>query len=375
MQKRIGIVGGGQLGRMLAQAAKKLGFFVTVLDPTSKSPAGLVADAQITAGFKDESAIRELASKSDFLTFEIELANHEILHELAKDGVAVNPSAETLGIIKDKLRQKEFLREAGIPTADFAPVHSKEDVLHALKRFGYPVVLKARFDGYDGRGNALISSETDIGKGLEKLAGRLLYVEKFVPFAKELSVIIAREATNEIAPYPVFETVHKNNICHMVIALARVSSEARKLAEDVARRTMEELQGVGVFCVEMFLLENGEVFVNEIAPRVHNAGHLTIEAFRTSQFEQHIRAITGMKLGLVGMIVPAAVMVNILGDRTGRADPKGVERAEALPNVRVHLYDKIETRPERKMGHITATADTVDEAVKNAMLARSYVTI
>ena len=155
MKKRIGIVGGGQLGRMLTQAAKKLGFFVTVLDPTPKSPAGLIADAQIIGDFKDENAIRELASKSDFLTFEIELANHEILRELAKSGIAVNPSAETLGIIKDKLRQKEFLREVGIPTADFAPVHSKEDVLHAAKRFGYPVLLKARFDGYDGRGNVL----------------------------------------------------------------------------------------------------------------------------------------------------------------------------------------------------------------------------
>ena len=222
----------------------------------------------------------------------------------------------------------------------------------------------------------------------------MLYVEKFVPFAKELSVVIARETSNEISPYPVFETIHKNNICHMVIAPARIPEESREMAEDVARRTMEKLQGVGIFCIEMFWVlaepilserervegysssaNSGRILVNEIAPRVHNAGHLTIEAFKTSQFEQHIRAITGMKLGSVEMIASTAVMVNILGDRTGPAEPKGVERAEVIPNVRVHLYDKIETRPERKMGHIIATADTIDAAMKNAMLAKNYVTI
>jgi 5-(carboxyamino)imidazole ribonucleotide synthase len=375
MKNRIGIVGGGQLGRMLGFAAKRIGFEVTVVDPTPRSPAGQVVDRQIVASYEDETAIRELASVSDFLTFEIELANAKLLDELFKQGVMINPSAKTLGIIKDKLGQSEFLRRVGLPVAKFVRVETREDVVGAGKRFGYPLLLKARFDAYDGRGNVLIGNEGEIEKGLNKLKGRRLYVEKFVPFVKELAVVAARSVKGEIAVYDVVETVHKNNICHKVLMPAAVDKAVAKQAHDLAYHTMEHLEGAGVFGIEMFLTKQGEVIINEIAPRVHNSGHATIEGCVTSQFEQHIRAITGLPLGSTEMVMPAAVMINILGERNGAVDVQGLEKALAIPNVSVHIYGKVETRRERKMGHVTATDRTLDEAMKKAMRARSFLSI
>jgi phosphoribosylaminoimidazole carboxylase PurK protein len=375
MKKRIGIVGGGQLGRMLAMAAHTLGFTVTVLDPTAKSPAGQVADSQIVADFMDGQAIRTLASQADFLTFELEHVNTEVLKELTAEGKPVNPSPETLEIIKDKFRQKEFLKSTGIPTADFANADSVENVRRAGEKFGYPLLLKARTGGYDGRGNFCITKPEEIGAGFAKLGKAQCYVERWMPFTKELAVVVARGTTGEIVPYVPVETIHKNNICHMVIAPAPVSEAVRSEAQRVARRTLEQLKGVGVFGIEMFLLQTGEIFINEIAPRVHNSGHFSIEACLTSQFTQHIRAITGMPLESATMNVPAAVMVNILGDRTGPAAPAGIEDAEKIPGVRVHLYGKKETKPERKMGHVTAVGETVEEAKERATKARNFISI
>ena len=402
MKNRIGIVGGGQLGRMLAFEAKKMGFTVKVLDPTPKSPAGQVVDEQIVADFKDEPAIRKLAAVSDFLTFEIELANSQILDELAADGVEVNPSAKTLTIVKDKFKQKKFLAEAHIPLAKFKKVQTKEDIVKSAAVFGYPLLLKARFDSYDGRGNALIKSEKDIDKACEKLgfshSGKLpkgahpesdsgvvtsappqndgqFYIEQFVPFTKELAVMVARSTKGEIITYPVVETIHKNNICHTVFAPARVNNAIQSKAQNLARKVMRHLKGAGVFGIEMFLAKDGKVLVNEIAPRVHNSGHYTIEACTTSQFEQHIRAITGMPLGKTDMIVPAAVMVNILGDRKSPAEVSGLDKALEIPNTFVHIYGKAETKVERKMGHITAIDKTLDKAYKKAVSARKYIKI
>ncbi len=375
MKDRIGIVGGGQLGRMLSFAAKRMGFTVTIIDPTPHSPAGQVVDREIVAGYNDEKAIRELASVSDFITFDIELANAKLLDELSENGLQVNPSAKTLTVIKDKLSQNKFLKKVGIPVANFAAVETMEDILAAIKQFGYPIVLKARFDAYDGRGNALIKTESDIEQGLNKLKNRKLYVEKFVPFAKELAIVVARNLQGEIATYPVVETVHRNNICHIVSAPAPIDKNIAGQAKDLAIQTMRHLEGAGVFGIEMFLTKDGKVLVNEIAPRVHNSGHFTIEACVTSQFEQHIRAITGLPLGSTDLIVPFAVMVNILGDRSGKAEIKGLEKALAITNVAVHIYGKTETRPERKMGHVTATGKTLNEAFEKATRARSYITI
>lgn len=374
MKKRIGIVGGGQLGRMLTVPAKELGFTVNIIDPTPGSPAGQIADHEITADFKDKEAIRKLGNISDYLTFEIELADSKILQELEKKGLKINPSPKTLEIIRDKLKQKQFLKKSGIPIGDFMEVNSKKDILNAAKKFGYPLLLKARFDAYDGRGNALIKNESEIKNAIDKLKGRKLYVEKFVPFTKELAIIAARSIKGKILTYPVVETIHKNNILHYLLSPAPVDEKIAKKAKDLAIKVMQHLNGAGVFGIEMFLTKDGEILINEIAPRVHNSGHHTIEANVTSQFEQHIRAISGMDLGSTEIISPA-VMINILGERNGKADPQGVEKAEKIPGVKVHIYGKLETKPERKMGHITALGNTIEEAYNKAIRARKLITI
>jgi phosphoribosylaminoimidazole carboxylase PurK protein len=393
MKKRIGIVGGGQLGRLIAIDAKKLGFIVNIIDPTPNSPAGQVADHQIVADYNDEKAIRQLAKISDFLTFEIELANAKILDELSEKGLQINPSAKTLTIIKDKLTQKQFLKKTKIPVADFFEIKStsnnataeqwnnetlKEianEIKQVAKKIGYPLLLKARFDAYDGRGNALIKNEKQINKGLEKLRGRKLYVEKFVPFTKELAIMVGRNIRNEIISYPVVETVHKNNICHIVIVPAPIDKIIQTKAKKLAENVMRYLQGAGMFGIEMFLTEDKKVLINEIAPRVHNSGHYTIEATETSQFEQHARAITSMPFGNTKLKTPSAVMINLLGERDGKAEPKGVKEAEKIPGVKVHIYGKLQTRRERKMGHITVIGNSLSETLKKAKQARKIITI
>jgi 5-(carboxyamino)imidazole ribonucleotide synthase len=375
MRKRIGIVGGGQLGMMLTEAAKKLGFYVVVLDPTPNSPAGRLADLQIVKSFKDSEGIRELSELSDFITFEIELANADVLEELVSEGHVINPSPRTLSIIKDKFGQKKFLEGNGIPVAPSVEIQDKDGIIAAAKEFGYPLLLKSRFDAYDGRGNALVQNELEIDAALEKLNNENLYVEKFIPFTKELAVVVTRGMSNEIVAYPPVETIQKNNICHLVLAPAPIDPNIAKKAEKLAIDIMSYLKGVGVFAIEMFLTAQGDVIVNEIAPRVHNSGHYTIEAHATSQFEQHIRAVTGMTLGNVDMVVPYAVMINILGERTGVADVSGIEDVLTIPGASVHIYGKIETRPERKMGHITIVGDDPEAALEKARSARSRISI
>lgn len=375
MLKKIGIVGGGQLGRMLSIEAKKLGFFVTVLDKTPKCPAGQIADKQIIADVKDEAAIRKLASQSDFLTFEVELANAEILEELSKEGIKVNPSADTLNIIKDKFKQKQFLTENKLPVAPFAEVKTKEDILNVANEWGYPLILKAKTDAYDGRGNALIKNPREINQALDKLEGRGLYIEQFIPFQKELAIMVARSIKSEIASFPVVETIHKNNILYLVLVPGRIDKKIVKKAKALAEKTLTVLKGAGVFGFEMFLTKKGQVLINEVAPRVHNSGHYSLEACKTNQFEQHIRAITGMPLGKTDLVVKAAVMINILGDRQGKAEVEGLDKALAIPNISVHIYGKKEVRIERKMGHITAVDKSLDAAWKKARRAREYISI
>lgn len=374
MKNKLGIIGGGQLGRMLGMSAKQLGFHVTVIDETPDGPAAQVVDAQIVANVKDEAAIRQLAKSVDYLTFEVELANAAILEELEKS-LPINPSAKTLTLIKDKFLQKQFLEKNTISTAKSCAVENETDIVQAAKKYGFPLLLKARFDAYDGRGNALIRKTADIPGAMKKLAGRKLYVEQYVSFTKELAVMVARSTSGEIKTYPVVETIHKNNICHTVLAPAPVSGLIRKKTERLAIKVMKHLQGAGVFGIEMFLTNNGKVLVNEIAPRVHNSGHYTLEACVTSQFEQHIRAVTGLPLGSTKMLVPAAVMVNILGERSAEAEVTGFDRALNIPGVSVHIYQKKDTKPERKMGHLTAVDSTIDKAYKKARLARKYISI
>lgn len=376
MKNRIGIIGGGQLGKMMAQEAKKMGFYVTILDPTPSSPAGQVADQQIIADYNCEKAIIKVAKASDFLTFEIENTNGEFLDQLEKKvSCKINPTGRSWRLFQDKLEQKKLFKKAKLPQPKYLSVEKLTDIKNAVKKLKLPLLLKARFDAYDGRGNVLIKKEGDIKKAWEKLKGRKLYAEEYIPFDKELAVMVARNNRGKIVTYPVVETVQKNNICHFVFAPAQISQLAKKRATKLAIKTMKLLKGAGVFGIEMFKTPDDQVLINEIAPRVHNSGHYTIEACHVSQFEQHIRAVSGLPLGVTHMVVPAAVMVNILGDRQGLAKPEGLEKALSLPGVSVHIYGKHETRPERKMGHITAIDETVEKALKKAILARKYITI
>lgn len=371
----IGIVGGGQLGRMLTISAKKMGFTVIVTDPTPRSPAGQVADKQILGGYKDENATRELASLSDVVTIDAEFVNDAVLADVEARGKEVHPSPKTIAIIKDKLKQKTFLKKHAIPTAEFLSVSTKAAIKLAAKRFGYPLLLKARCDAYDGKGNVVLQKEKDIEKGMEKLRGRTVYVEKFVPFKKELAVMVARNTKGEIVVYPVVETIHKDNICDTVLVPARVSKKAKANARTLARKVISLLHGAGVFGIEMFLIKNDLVLINEIAPRVHNSGHYTIESCATSQFEQHIRAITGLPLGQTTLITKASVMKNILGQKQGNGFPDGINKALKIPGVSLHIYGKHESRVGRKMGHITVLGETVDECLAKAQRARKALRI
>ncbi len=378
----IGIVGGGQLGKMLVLAAKKMGFFVIVTDPTPNSPAGQVADRQIIGGYKDAKATRQLAKLVDVITIEAEFVNDDVLQKIANSGLPVHPSPKTIAIIKDKLRQKEFLKSHKIPTAELMKVGPctrsdlcKKEIEKIAKKFGYPMYLKARHDAYDGKGNALLNSEKDIDKGLEKLKGRDLYVEKFIPFTKELAVMVARSINGDIRTYPVVETRHVDSVCDTVIAPAKVSKKAGDNATKLAKKTIKQLGGAGVFGIEMFLIKGDKVLINEIAPRVHNSGHYTIEACVTNQFEQHIRAITDLPLGSTEMLVKSAVMKNILGSVQGSGFPKGLDKALKIPGVSYHLYNKKESRPGRKMGHITVIGDSVEDSLKKANKARKMLVI
>lgn len=360
----LGIAGGGQLGRMLSQAARGLGLRTVVLDPTPLSPAGQVADEQLVGDYTDAAMLEELGRKCDVLTYEIESVNAGALARLAAK-MPVHPTPASLATIKDKLKQKQFLADRGIPVAPF----SEDGTL-----LGYPYILKARSGGFDGRGNAYVGSEAELRAAVEKLKNAPAYAEKVVHFEKELAIVAARTTDGDIRVFPLVETVHKDHICHMVLCPAPVSAEVAKKAHDLAKRVLASFEGAGVFAIEMFLA-GGEVLVNEIAPRVHNSGHLTIEACRTSQFEQHVRAVAGLPLGDIELIAPAAVMVNILGERSGKAEAKGVKEAEALGGVYVHIYGKMETKPQRKMGHLTATAKSLAEAKAKAERARALISI
>jgi 5-(carboxyamino)imidazole ribonucleotide synthase len=351
MLKRIlGIIGGGQLGMMLTEAAKKMPEHISeiiVLDPTKGCSASQVGAKQITADFKDEKAILELASKADILTYEIESGNSDVL-KVAESKTTINPSPETLRIIQDKFLQKSFLSQNNIPVTDFVQIESLDDLKQKIKKFGYPSLLKARKDAYDGRGNYVIKSENDLEKSWNNFSGKPLMLEKFVDFKMEVSVIAARNTNGEIATYPIVENMHENNILKMTLAPARVSPDVSKRADAIARKTMEVLHGAGVFGIEMFVTADDEILINEIAPRVHNSGHHTLQSSRTSQFEQHLRAILGLELGDTTLLHPT-IMYNILG-------PDGFAGKYKVPDIKMQnlylkMYGKSESKPQRKLGH------------------------
>lgn len=352
MPKILGIIGGGQLGMMLTEAAIRLPEHISkviVLDPTENCPASRVGAEQIIGDFKDKNAIVELSLQSDIITYEIESGNSEVLESL-RAPVSVNPSPATLKIIQDKFSQKTFLRDNGIPVPEFLQIDSLSDLMDKVKAFGYPILLKARRDAYDGRGNFKIESEDQIAAAYKFFEGRPVMIEKWVDFKMEVSVIAARNTLGEIATYPVVENIHKENILETTIAPARVGYEIASEAENIAKKTMETLHGAGVFGIEMFVTRDNRLLINEIAPRVHNSGHHTLQSSDTSQFEQHLRAILGLPLGST-RLNHYAVMRNILGPRgfAGRYKPITIKEEGG---VYLKMYNKDDAKPQRKLGHI-----------------------
>lgn len=369
----IGVVGGGQLCLMLGEEIRRkaLPFDLVAVDPTEDCPAHPVLKNQIVGDFKNHDSILRLAAGSDFVTFEIEQANSTTLEFLERSQKVVHPSPATLRTIQDKLVQKTFLRSKGLPVADFRPVSAREDLIASLREFGYPSLLKARTDSYDGRGNRVIAQPDQVDEALATFSGRPLMLERYVDFSMEVSVIAARSTTGEIRTYPVGENIHQDNILVSTIVPARIDPGTRQAAEEVARETLKALQGAGVFGIEMFVTREGRILINEIAPRVHNSGHYTIEACRTSQFEQHVRAITGMPLGETALLY-SAVMVNLLGanELKGSYVFEGVDSVRSIPGVFVHLYGKKETAPKRKLGHVTLT-DVNEPGYRDALVHRA----
>ena len=351
MAKKLGIIGGGQLGMMLTEAAKKMPLDIlkiVILDPTENCPAAKVGAEQIVADFKDESSIRELAERCDILTYEIESGNSDVLKKL-ESKCEINPSPETLSIIQDKLTQKKFLNDNGIPVSKFSEVSSKNELESKITEYGLPVLLKTRKDAYDGRGNFKINSVEQISDALKNFDGKLLMVEQFVDFKMEVSVIAARSTTGEIKTYPVVENIHKDNILKMTIAPARIDQEISAKAQKIAYKTMEVLKGAGVFGIEMFVTKDNNVLINEIAPRVHNSGHHTLQSSKVSQFEQHLRAILGMKLEDTELLY-TTIMYNILGphDFTGEYNIPVINTENSF----LKMYGKLESKPQRKIGHV-----------------------
>ncbi len=361
---RLGIIGGGQLGKMLAMEAKRMFIKVVILDPTINCPASSVADKVIEGSFSDEQKIYQLAQQVDLITYEIESANSTALDNLEQSGRIVHPSPRTLSIIQNKYRQKKFLRENKINVPDFELVNDEDEVSKICSRFGYPVLLKACENSYDGRGNYLIRTKDEIKYAMNQFSGRECMLEKFVNFKKEISIMIARNASGCISHFPVVENIHEDHILKTTIAPARINTETELKAIDLAVRTMESLKGSGIFGIEMFLDENDEVLINEIAPRPHNSGHYSIEACSVSQFEQHLRAILNFPMPQP-ILKSKAVMVNILGppNLSGPYSVSGIRETMTIPSTRIHLYGKEETKPKRKLGHITTLVSDIDPLV------------
>jgi 5-(carboxyamino)imidazole ribonucleotide synthase len=360
----IGILGGGQLGRMSAIAARRMGYKVRTFDPSSGACAAGIADEHVTAEWSDTAALTRFAQGCGRITLEFENIPPATVEFVAKS-VPSHPSAKVLAICQNRRREKEFLRTAGIPCANFAVVSSLVELQAAVKSIGFPCVLKTADFGYDGKGQVkLPTAEADLTAAWNKIGGAVGVLEAWVPFQMEISVLVARTVDGRTAVYDPAENIHRNHILHLSISPARISeataTEARALALSIA----EKISLVGLLAVEMFV-KDGRIVVNELAPRPHNSGHQTFDANETSQFEQHIRAVCGLPLGGTMPLAPSA-MVNLLGDLWRNGQEPDWTKVLADPSAKLHLYDKGKAAPGRKMGHITVTAPTLEEAIRRA---------
>ena len=366
----LGIVGGGQLALMLARSASQLGMATVCLEKSGSCPASLGAKEVIVGDWNRADDLHRLAERCDVITIEHEFVDADVLEQIENGGCQVVPSARTLRLVQDKLHQKQHLAAAGIASPEFVAITDEASLESAARQLGLPLVLKRRRNGYDGTGNATVRTFEELLPAAAKLGGVAagLLAEAWCPFEKEIAVMITRSAQGECAIYPVVETRQKNHVCHEVIAPATLAESTAQEVRRIARRAAEAVGIVGSMGVELFLLPDGSVRLNELAPRVHNSGHYTIEGCECSQFENHIRAIAGMPLGSPQSIRPAA-MVNLLGDRTADGRPSGVREALTQAGAHIHLYGKSNAAPGRKMGHVTALGSTTDEALAIARRA------
>jgi 5-(carboxyamino)imidazole ribonucleotide synthase len=363
----VGVLGSGQLGRMFALAAREMGYRVHTFSPDSGSPTGQVADVEVSASYDDLDRLRAFARGISVLTFEFENVPRAALDAVAEI-VPIRPGVEALWVSQDREREKEFLRGMGVPVTGWASVHSEEDLSRALAAVGVSAILKTSAFGYDGKGQERISSKEDAGASWDSLGRVPCVLEAFVDFQRELSVIAARGADGAVVSFPVFENEHARHILDVTSAPAPLSPFEEKQAREMTRSILEALDYVGVLCVEFFHTKDGRLLVNEIAPRPHNSGHLTIDACVTSQFSQQVRAVCGLPLGSTELLRSAA-MANLLGDLWEPGEPDW-SAALSVRGIALHLYGKREPRKGRKMGHLTALAASPDEAKERVVAAR-----
>lgn len=368
----IGVLGSGQLGRMFTIAARRLGYRVHTFSPDQDSPTGQVADHEVTASYDDLAAVSAFARDVAAVTFEFENVPSRTVEALGA-GTVVRPSGHVLHVTQHRVREKTFLVGAGIPVAPFAVIEVSGDIQRGLAQVGLPAILKTASFGYDGKGQVRIAEPDAASAGWATIGWQPAVLEGVVAFACEVSVVVARSADGAMVDYGAIENSHRHHILDVSVWPARIPEATARKAVALARAACEALDVVGVLCVEMFVDAAGDVIVNELAPRPHNSGHLTIDAHVTCQFEQQLRAVCGLPLGTTTARAPAAAMANLLGDEWGRGEPDWAA-ALALPGVKLHLYGKLEPRPGRKMGHLTATAGTPDEAEALVREARRLLT-
>jgi 5-(carboxyamino)imidazole ribonucleotide synthase len=373
---RIGIIGGGQLGKMAAIEAKKMGYYVTVLDPNPASPAGQVVDHQIVASFTDAIAIRELVANTDVSTYEFEHIDADTLVSLELEGYAIYPSGSTLKNIQDKYAQKKMLKEMGICVPDFYLVTNYLELLNCADNLGFPFVVKFRRGGYDGKGNFIVHEACQL-KELESYADKeLLMAERFIDYDRELSVVTARAVDGQIRIYPIAENVHEQSILRLTKVPADINSNVQKDIDTICNKVLDGLKDCGIFCIELFLTRDGRVYVNEIAPRPHNSGHYSIEACVTSQYEQLIRIITRLPMGSC-MLRSPCVMANILGNETANGDYtyNGFDKVLEVEDLHLHIYGKQKSGYLKKIGHITVLDDNIMVAEQKCLDALSKIRI
>ncbi|HEY9810810.1 MAG TPA: 5-(carboxyamino)imidazole ribonucleotide synthase [Halomicronema sp.] len=348
--KQIGVIGGGQLAWMMAGAAEKLNLKLIIQTPKNTDPAVSIATNSIFAPIDDANATAQLAGLCDVITFENEFVNLEALSQLAQTGTIFRPNLNTLAPILDKYHQRCFMRDIGLPVPQFL----SWDNSTTDQPLSYPLVMKARRHGYDGQGTTIIKDPQDLETTWKSWGCPPVLLEEYIPFEQELAIIAARFPNGNFAIYPIVETQQKNQVCRCVIAPATLTSEQTTEIEQIARTLLENLQAIGIFGIELFLTKQGKVLVNEIAPRTHNSGHFTLDACQTSQFEQHLRSVCGLPKGETTLKSAGAVMVNLLGYETSQNSYlEKRQRIADFPNAHLHWYGKTESRPGRKLGHVT----------------------